>query len=104
MKRSIVLHESRICADGWMLWLVFVRGALVLALALATTAAAETAYYSLEGWFANGSETQSFLFNLHTPISAANNDPFSLRTWQFVGTGVGEAHAAGAVTKAGGFR
>ena len=61
------------------------------------------AYYSLEGWFANGSETQSILFSLQSPISAANNDPFSLRTWQNGGTGVGETNAAGDVINAGGF-
>ena len=39
-------------------------GALVLALALATTAAAATAYYSFTGAFTNGTEIQSFLFNI----------------------------------------
>ena len=51
MKRFFAIHESRTSADGWLLWLVFVFGALVLALALATTAAAGTAYYSFTGTF-----------------------------------------------------
>jgi hypothetical protein len=103
MRRCFTIHESRIGSDGRLLWLVFVLGAIVLALALATTAAAGTAYYSLEGWFANGSETQSILFSLQSSISEVNNDPFSLRTWQNGGTGVGETNAAGDVINAGGF-
>jgi len=53
MKRSIVLHESRTCADGRLLWFVAVLGALVLALALATTAAAATTY-DWDNWDGDG--------------------------------------------------
>src|SRR3990172_916204 len=71
MRRSLVLHDSRICADGWLLWLVFVFGALVLALALSSTPAAATAYISLTGNFANAGDQHDFLFDLSRPVGSS---------------------------------
>ena len=73
----------------------------MLALALATTAAAGTAYYSFTGTFYDGSETQSFLFNTDAEISSA--ETFSLRTWHYAGTPSGQTNAAGDPIDPGGF-
>jgi hypothetical protein len=72
-------------------------------LMLGVPPAPSPAGYSFEGWFANGSETQSTYFNLYQPISQAAGDSFELRTWQYSGTGIEETNAAGDVIAAGGF-
>ena len=102
MKRFIVLHENRTYADGWLLWLIVVLGALLLALALATTAAAGTAYYSFEGWLVEGDiPTQYFAFDVDRGL--ARPAPFSLRTWHYGGTPTGQTNAAGDTIPGGSF-
>jgi T5SS/PEP-CTERM-associated repeat protein len=53
MKRSLVLYDFRICADGWLLWIASAIAALVLALALASTAAAQPVTYDWDNWSGN---------------------------------------------------
>jgi T5SS/PEP-CTERM-associated repeat protein len=101
MKRSIVLHECRTDAVGWLLWFIVVLCVVVLALVLAATAVGATAYFSFEGAFTNGTETQSFLFS--TSAALRPPAPFTLRTWQYDGTIAPPGNAAGYPIAAGGF-
>ena len=66
-----MVHESHIREEGWLLWLILVLGALVLILAMATTAAAGTAYISLVGDFPTAGDQHNFYFDLTRPVSSA---------------------------------
>lgn len=85
MKRSTVFDESHAGSAAWLLWFMVMLGAVVGVLALATAAGGGTAHYSLEGWFSQGGETQSFLFDLG--YSVPSSETFSLRTWHYAGGG-----------------
>jgi len=97
MKRFLIFHESGLRADGWLLWLAVLFAALLLALALATTAAAGTAYFSAQGFLFDAGTTQYFDFDVTSTLRAPA--PFSLRTWHY-GGGV---NAAGDTIPAGSF-
>jgi len=97
MKRSIAIADRQTYTDSRQLWLVVLFGAALVALLWATAASGATAYYTVTGSFADGSETQSFLFNTDEAISST--ETLSLRTWHYVG-GI---NAAGDVIPGGGF-
>jgi len=102
MKRSIAIADRRTYAEGRLLWLVLLAGAVLVALLWATAASGATAYYSIEGWLAEGVvPTQYFAFDIDRGI--ARTAPFSLRTWHYGGTPTGQTNAAGDTIPGGSF-
>ncbi len=71
MKRFIVLHESRTYADGWLPGSSCCWARCCSRLALATTAGAGTAYYSLVGNFLNAGDQHNFYVDLTRPVGSA---------------------------------
>jgi hypothetical protein len=93
MRRSVFFYDAPASTNDWLFRFLVVLGTLVLALALAATAMGAMAYFSFEGAFTNGSETQSSLFNTNAAMRPPSE--FELRTWQYDGAPVPPGNTAG---------
>lgn len=97
MRCRIAGRDRGVCCGAWrhsvIVWVI----ALLVILWFCRVIGAATAYYSATGAFTNGTETQSFLFNLNSTLRSGAS--FTLRTWHYGGG----TNAAGDTIAAGGF-